>query len=379
MLKNLICLFLILLIGFNLSAQDESSPVKDLKSLYSNNEEFKKTVDLMLKNVHELPNGNPNPWKNKNVNDLYDFLNEWFYFLPNTHNGLDKILQFTFLYYKNPDGMKFVLSEPGLSWANSFIEKRGKFMDSPESAKIIEEWLSDNSLGNEDFVLPADGFKSFNDFFTRALKPGTRPIDDATDNAVLVSPADGIINMIANELELDTEIPTKGRMTMSLNSLLDNSKYAEKFVGGSAMAVFLMPDNYHHYHSPTTGKIVESKEEVGNRLFGMPDLLDMINNGNPGYNKDYSVFENFRHGYFIIQTNDYGFIAMVPIGLQTVGSVVFESDYKKVTSEKPMKIHKGEKLGHFAYGGSTVLLIFEKGKLNSITVEQGQRIGKLKN
>ncbi len=60
-------------------------------------------------------------------------------------------------------------------------------------------------------------------------------------------------------------------------------------------------------------------------------------------------------------------------------SVVFESDYKKVTSEKPMKIHKGEKLGHFAYGGSTVLLIFEKGKLNSITVEQGQRIGKLKN
>ncbi|WP_235299473.1 phosphatidylserine decarboxylase [Portibacter marinus] len=379
MLKNVICLFLMLLIGFTLSAQNESLPVKDLKSLYNKNEELKKTVDLMLKNVHDLPNGEPNPWKDKNVNDLYDFLNEWFYFLPNTHNGLDKILQFTFLYYKNPDGMKFVLSEPGLSWSNSFIEERGKFMDSPESAKIIEDWLSDNSLGNEDFVLPDEGFKSFNDFFTRDLKPGTRPIDDPTDNAVLVSPADGIINMIANELELDTEIPTKGRMTMSLNSLLDHSKYADKFVGGSAMAVFLMPDNYHHYHSPTTGKIVESKEEVGNRLFGMPNMLDMINNGNPGYNKDYSVFENFRHGYFIIQTNDYGFIAMVPIGLQTVGSVVFENDYKKVTSEKPIKIYKGEKLGHFAYGGSTVLLIFEKGKLNSMTVEQGQRIGKFKN
>ena len=76
--------------------------------------------------------------------------------------------------------------------------------------------------------------------------------------------------MIANELELDTEIPTKGRMTMSLNSLLDNSKYAENFIGGSALAIFLMPDNYHHYHSPTTGKIVESNESVGNRLFGMP-------------------------------------------------------------------------------------------------------------
>lgn len=130
--------------------------------------------------------------------------------------------------------------------------------------------------------------------------------------------------MIANELQLDTEIPTKGRMTMSLNALLDSSKYAEKFVGGSALAIFLMPDNYHHYHSPTTGKIVESNESVGNRLFGMPDMLGVLNNGNPGYNMDYSVIENFKHG------------------------------------------------------GSTVLLIFEKGKLNSMTVEQGQRIGKLK-
>jgi len=379
MFKNFIYLIAFLLIGFNLTAQSESPPVKSLKSLYNKNTAFRNTVDLMLQNVHELPDGSLNPWKDKNINDLYGFLNEWFYFLPNTHNGLDRILKFTFLYYKNPDGMNFVLKEPGLSWANSFIEERGKFMDSPESSKIIEEWLSDTSLGNDDFVLPSGGFKSFNEFFTRDLKPGTRPIDDVTDNAVLVSPADGIINMIANELELDTEIPTKGRMTMSLNSLLDNSRFAEKFVGGSAMAVFLMPNNYHHYHSPTTGVIVESKEDVGDRLFGMPDMLDMINNGNPGYNKDYSVLENFRHGYFIIQTKDYGFIAMVPIGLQTVGSVVFENEYKKVTTENPKKINKGEKLGHFAYGGSTVLLIFEKDKLNSLTVEQGQRIGELKN
>jgi len=378
MLKNLICFFVILFIGFYSSAQVECLPVKNLKSLYNTNKTFKKTVDSMLENVHELPYGNPNPWKEKNFSDLCNFLNEWFYFLPNTHNGLDRILKFTFLYYKNPDGMKFILNEPGLSWANSFIEERGKYMDSPESTKIIEQWLADDTLGNDDFVLPEDGFKSFNDFFTRDVKPGTRPIDDATDNSVLVSPADGIINMIANELELDTEIPTKGRMTMSLNSLLDNSKYAEKFVGGSAMAVFLMPDNYHHYHSPISGKIVESKENVGNRLFGMPDMLDMINNGNPGYNKDYSVIENFRHGYFIIQTNDYGCIAMIPIGLQTVGSVVFEEKYNKVNSENPKNIYKGEKLGHFAYGGSTVLLIFEKGKLSSMTVEQGQRIGKLK-
>lgn len=378
MLRNIICLFTCLLVGLNSFAQNESLPVTNLKKLYNQNQEFKKTVDSMLDNVHDLPNGNPNPWKDKNVNDLYGFINEWYYFLPNTHNGLDRILKFTFLYYKNPDGMKFILSEPGLSWANSFIEERGKFMDSPQSAKIIEEWLSDNSLKNEDFVLPKEGFKSFNDFFTRDIKPGTRPIDDATDESILVSPADGIINMIANELKLDTEIPTKGRMTMSLNSLLDNSKFAEKFIGGSAMAVFLMPDNYHHYHAPISGDIVESKEDVGNRLFGMPDMLDMVNDGNPGYNKDYSIIENFKHGYFIIQTKDYGYIAMIPIGLQTVGSVIFEEAYRGVTDANPIVVYKGTKLGHFAYGGSTVLMIFEKGKLSSISIQQGQRIGKLK-
>ncbi|WP_273567487.1 phosphatidylserine decarboxylase [Maribacter halichondriae] len=359
-LKVLLCLIAISFFGLCAIAQTDSPPVAQLKSLYTNDQEFKNTVDSMFENVRDLPDGTGNPWKNKNIDDLGDFFNDWFYFLPNTHNGLDRILKFTFLYYKNPSGMKFILEEPGLSWTNSFVEQRGKFMDSPASAKIIEEWLADKELGNEDFVLPPEGFKSFNAFFKRDLKPGARPIDGVADNSVLVSPADGVINMIANELQLDSEISTKGRMTMSLNALLDNSDYAKKFIGGTAMAVFLMPDNYHHYHAPISGSIVESNEAVGDRYFGMPDMLAMINNGNVGYNKDYSVFENFRHGYFIIKTAAYGYVAMVPIGLQTVGSVVFETAYKKINDANPIPIYKGEKLGHFAYGGSTVLLIFEK-------------------
>ncbi|RNC88512.1 MAG: phosphatidylserine decarboxylase [Allomuricauda sp.] len=379
MCKNLICLLALLLVGLHARAQEESLPVKNLKQLYTSNKDFKKTIDAMFAHVHELPDGQPNPWKGKRVEDLYEFLNEWFYFLPNTHNGLDRILKFTLLYYKNPDGMKFVLTEPGRSWTNLFIEERGKFMDSPASAKIIAEWLADKDLKNEDFVLPDEGFNSFNAFFTRDLKPGTRPIAHPTDESILVSPADGIINMIANELKLDSEIPTKGRMTMRLNALLNHSTYAEKFIGGTALAVFLMPDNYHHYHAPTTGTIVESNESVGNRLFGMPDMLDMINNGNVAYNKDYSVLEDFKHGYFIIETNHYGYIAMIPIGLQTVGSVVFEDNFKAIGDSNKKQVYKGERLGHFKYGGSTVLLIFEKGRLESLTVEQGQRIGKLKN
>ena len=377
---NTICYVLLFVVAILPShAQEESPPVKELKDLYTTNSDFRNTVDRMLDNVQQLPDGTANPWQGKSVNDLYSFLNEWFYFLPDAHNGLDRILKFSFLYYNNPDGMNFVLEEPGLSWTLSFVEERGKYMDSPESAKIIAKWLADPSLNNQDFVMPPEGFSSFNDFFIRDIKPGARPVAAVADESVLVSPADGIVNMIANELELDTEIPTKGRMTMSLNDLLNNSPHASRFVGGTALAVFLMPNNYHHYHAPVSGTVIESNENAGERLFGVPDLIDMVNKGNPGYDKDYSVFENFLHGYFIIETKDYGLVGMIPIGLQTVGSVIFEDGFQKISSrDEAVKIYKGQKLGHFAYGGSTVLLIFEKDKISSLTVQQGQRIGELK-
>ncbi len=369
-----LCFFLI----NSVEAQNDSSPVKKLKELYNSNSEFQLTVNKMFKNVQNLPDGSTNPWHGKNIQDLYIYLNDWFYFLPNKNNGLDRIIEFSFLYYKNPDGKKFILEEPGLSWSLFFIEERGKFMESPASKKIINEWLSDKTLGNEDFVLPHNGFKSFNDFFTRDIKPGARPIDKIDDNSIIVSPADGVINVINNDLKLNTKIPTKAKMELSLNELLDGSAYAKNFIGGTAIAVFLMPINYHHYHAPISGTIVESKESVGKRLFGMPDILDMVNEGNPGYNKDYSVFQDFRHGYFIIDTKDYGYIAMIPIGLQTIGSVNFEEEFKDISSDTPVKVYKGDKLGHFAFGGSTVLLLFEKNRLQSLTVQQGQRIGKLK-
>ncbi|NER15357.1 phosphatidylserine decarboxylase [Leptobacterium flavescens] len=373
-----ICSLILIFTVNSLQAQADCPPVKKLKEIYSANPSFQKTVKEMFDHLQDLPDGTPNPWKGKNIDDIYTFLNDWFYFLPNTKNGLDKILEFSMLYYHNPHGMKFILEEPGYSWSFYFIEERGKFMDSPESAKGISEWFKDTSIKHGDFVLPEGGFTSFNDFFTRDLKPGARKIDGVDDGSVLVSPADGVINMINNDLKLDTQIPTKGRSTLNLNALLGDSEYAEKFVGGTALAVFLKPDNYHHYHSPITGLVVEAKESVGDRLFGMPDIPDIINNGNIAYNKDYSVFENFKHGYLVIKTEKYGYIGMIPIGLQTIGSVVFEDRFKSVRNGEVEKIYKGEKVGYFAYGGSTVLLIFQKGTFSAVNVQQGQQIGILK-
>jgi phosphatidylserine decarboxylase len=76
----------------------------------------------------------------------------------------------------------------------------------------------------------------------------------------------------------------------------------------------------------------------------------------------------------VIETSDYGYVAMIPVGLDTIGSVVFEDKFKQVTPEHPVPIYKGEKLGHFAYGGSLVITLIEQG-ISSIKVPQGQQIG----
>jgi phosphatidylserine decarboxylase len=269
-----------------------------------------------------------------------------------------------------------VQEEPGLGWTNYFVEEHGKFMDSKKSIGAINQWLSDSSLDNSDYEVPSGGFQSFNQFFARNLKPGLRPISRPLDNSVLVSPVDGVINWVNNDLQLDSAIPVKGRMSLSLNQMLDFSSLASKFIGGTAVSIILLPDNYHHYHAPVTGKLVESKEEVGTQLFGS-QILDVVGKGNIGYNADFSIYEYFKHGYFIIKTENYGYVALVPVGLETIGSIVFEERVKNISSPKEVLVTKGEKLGHFAYGGSLVMIFFEKNRLNKLSVLQGEQIGKL--
>ena len=111
----------------------DTEPVKRLKQLYATDRVFKKNLDLALANLQDPPGDVANPWRGKGVEDLYAFFNEWFHFLPNAHDGLDYIMQFSWLYYRNPHGLKVVREEPGLSWTKYFVEQRGKYMDSQAS------------------------------------------------------------------------------------------------------------------------------------------------------------------------------------------------------------------------------------------------------
>lgn len=365
---SLVVIMLALCVFVN--AQNDCPPVVKLKSMYSTDDNFRQLTDSMLSNVQKLPDGSQNFWKGKNVNDLYSFLNEWFYTLPTVSNGLDDIIKFSQLYYHNPDGLRFVNEEPGLSWTMDFVKEQGKFMDSPRSTGSITKWLNDGSLHNEEYVVLPGGYTSFNSFFTRDLKKGMRPVARPNDDSVIVSPVDGTISPMNVDLNLDNALPIKGRMRLSLNQLLGNSTFASHFIYGSAVSVILLPRNYHHFHAPVSGQLVESKVNVGNVLFGS-QLMDFFMTDN----LDFSVFENYKHGYFIFKTKQYGYVAMIPVGLETIGSVVFENPVRNISKGHEVTVEKGEKLGHFAYGGSLVILLFEKNRFNSFSVQQGQQIG----
>ena len=225
-------------------------------------------------------------------------------------------------------------------------------------------------------MVPPEGYESFNAFFVRDLQPGTRPIASPADDAVLVAPTDCVLTM-TNPLTPERALPTKLKQKMNVKELFSGSKYARHFETGGAISCILLPATYHHYHAVASGKVVESREDVAGSYWGINDFGAFFNAGDLGYGESYSVFEHFRRGYFVIETPEYGYVAMIPVGLDTIGSVVFEDKFKQVTSEQPVPVAKGEKLGRFAYGGSLVITLIEQG-ISGISIHQGQQIGVFK-
>lgn len=352
-----------------------------LNEWYSENYHgFADKFNNAVANVNPIPEGtDPSViynWSNATIEDLSNFFINWYNWNPDLTTGLEYIQRFSWLYYENEAGIEFVTSDPGNLMTYYYVEINGKKMDSPQSVELVKKWEIELGSKMDDYVIPIGGFQSFNQFFAREIKDGKRPISNINEDDVVVSPADAVVNMIDDNLSIEKPINVK---TQKLNvlQLLNNSPLAKSFEGGTAVSCILMPDVYHRYHSPVSGKVIEAEEDVAGNYFGIDDFPKLINGGNVGYGYDYSVFEHFRRGYLIIETEKYGNIAMIPVGLNTIASVIFMDKFKKVTKDNPVSISKGEEVGYFQYGGSLNILLFEKGCFPSVRIPQGQIIGRL--
>jgi phosphatidylserine decarboxylase len=365
--------------------------INKMHQAYQDDPVFKVLIDQAFANMQQTPEGyrkGGNPWIGKGFDDLTKFMEQWCRFLPRAQgsgdDGLTYIEQMDLFSYKNPFGRVAFQTSPGRDLFEHFARERGAYLDSPQSTKVVAAWLADARIEKQDYVLPKPdapdgGFKSYNDFFSRALKDParTRPQTMPERDYVIAAPTDALMNSIPVRIvDEHTKLKTKGNQELSIKRLLAGSQHWRKFLGGTAMSCILMPNTYHRYHAPVGGQVVETRL-VDGALLGMEDFPSFVPpGGNVGYHgADFAAFENYQRGYFIIDTGRYGHVAVVPVGLSLVGSVVFRDKF--LQAKGPVPVTRGEELGHFLYGGSLVMLIFEPGKYASaaIQVRLGNQIG----
>ena len=225
-------------------------------------------------------------------------------------------------------------------------------------------------------------YACFNAFFTRALKPGARPIHATAD--VIVCPADGVVSAAGN-ISKDRVIQAKGK-SFSLTALLGGSEdTAWPFQEGSFATVYLSPKDYHRVHMPCAGTL-KKMIYIPGKLFSVNQVTsDSIDNLFARNERVVCLFETTAGPMALVLVG-----AMIVAGIETVwaGQVtpskrgVHEEDYER--HEPPLHYGKGDEMGRFKLG-STVIVVFGPGAANWVSglggnraVKMGESIGAMK-
>ncbi|KAI4375553.1 hypothetical protein MLD38_013409 [Melastoma candidum] len=226
----------------------------------------------------------------------------------------------------------------------SLSEKQGKKMNSPESVGDIPKFLDayKGQINLSEVKYPLDHFKTFNEFFIRELKPGSRPIASIDREDVAVCAGDCRL-MAFKRIDDGKRLWIKGRK-FSVQGLLGNEISSAAFDGGTLVIFRLAPQDYHRFHSPITGTI-EKHVKIPGCLYTVNPIA--VNS------KYCNVFTDNKREVLIISSHQFGEVAVVAIGATMVGSITF-------SKHQGDRVKKGDELGYFSFGGSTVICVFEK-------------------
>jgi phosphatidylserine decarboxylase len=241
--------------------------------------------------------------------------------------------------YNNPLGK---LSLHTLVRRKAVSEWYGKKMDSPKSANKIPDFVKDYNIDLS--IAQKQEFNSFNDFFCRKLKPQARPINN--DSNVVISPADGKVFAYKNIDKQDFIVKS---YKFNLKDFLLNDSLAKKYAGGSLIIVRLCPTDYHRYHFPVSG-IVDKQTDIDGDYYSVSPIA---------IKHKIEIFCMNKRTYTEIHTKTFGDVIYSEVGATMVGSIIQTYNDNSVT--------KGEEKGYFKFGGSTVILFFEK---NRITIDK---------
>ena len=241
--------------------------------------------------------------------------------------------------YENPGGRFFVWL---LARRAIFSQYYGHKMRKRESALRILPFISKYEIDVDEFAKSPFDYKTFNEFFYRALKPDARPI--APGEKIAVFPADGR-HLAFQDIQAAAGFYVKGA-TFSFAELLGSEQHAEKFAGGAMLISRLCPVDYHRFHFPVSGVPCEPRLIDGWLYSVSPVALRR---------RLKYLIENKRV-VTLIETNEFGTVGMVEVGATNVGSI-------QQSFVPGRAVKKGDEKGLFAFGGSCVITIFQKGRI----------------
>ena len=213
----------------------------------------------------------------------------------------------------------------------------GRYLSSAHSKWLISKFIERNEI-NMDIYEECD-YSSFNDFFTRKIKPDCRPVPEDLD--VLISPCDCLATVYP--IQENTTFSIKNT-EYTLRSLLRSPRLAKRFRGGYAYVLRLTVEDYHRYLYSVSGK--QSKN------YHIDGTFHTVN---PIANDYLPIYKENTREYKVIRSKEFGDVLQMEVGALLVGKI---SNHKQSTV-----VTRGEEKGFFEYGGSTIVVLTQKGRV----------------
>jgi phosphatidylserine decarboxylase precursor len=385
-----------------------SKSVQKLKKILEENPNIKTLVEKSIQKAKEInPDRKTNPAQT--LDEYYEFLeasltkmpwrivDEDFYYQHNNPDlafKTDQSILYPYWILNIPldelkDNGKFYncveyIDEIG-EWLTDYCNEWKEFLDSPKSWNddILQIFKNEKSFQLEKgWYEDSSNWKSFNDFFSRKLKGNSRPIDNIEDDSIIVAPADSLPQGVwsidkegkfhAEKITDDNGVTLKSTTYVEIEQLLGEKckKFGKNFYGGKLTHSYLHYNDYHRYHFPVSGTVLEAEiitptPRVGGIVYWDTKKKAYTLKSN---SLSWQAFET--RATVIIETS-IGLVAVLPIGMGQVSSVNLESNVKK-----GLKVKKGDPLGCFLFGGSDFVMVFEEKANFKMTVpETGKNLG----
>jgi len=244
-------------------------------------------------------------------------------------DGQDRFLEW--MYGTRPGRLLVKLMiRPGVSRAAGWL------LDRRVSALAVRPFIRKNHICMDDFEQRR--FRSFNDFFTRRVLPGKRPVDGTPGH--LIAPCDSKLTVY--DIRPDSRFRVKGT-EYTLEGLLQSKELAETFLGGTLLLFRLTVGDYHRYTYIDSGFVTGSTR--------IPGVFHTVN---PAAASRCPIYRENTREYSLLESLRFGTVLQMEVGAAMVGRIV--------NAPGSRNVRRGEEKGRFEFGGSTVIVLLQKGR-----------------